>query len=262
MEYCESGDLSFFIQRMKKENKLILEEKIWKIFIQLCIGLFYLHKKKILHRDLKTQNIFIAKEKSDEVIKIGDLGVAKALSHTTFANTFVGTPYYLSPEICEEKPYNEKSDIWALGCILYQMCTFQHPCNAKNQAALILKILTSEIQPIDTEVYSMQTCKIINTMLEKNHFKRPKIEELLKNENFLQKCKQYGLYEVVLIETGRFPMNSNVSTSNLVNNNNNVVIGNSNNVICSSNSKNKMNRINSNVSNGKNSNSNNVIKYQ
>ena len=75
-------------------------------------------------------NVFLAKNNS---VRIGDLGVAKVLNdNTNFAKTFVGTPYYLSPEMCEEKPYNEKSDIWAFGCLLYELCTFKHPFDAKN----------------------------------------------------------------------------------------------------------------------------------
>ena len=85
----------------------------------------YVHDKKILHRDLKTQNIFLS-SKGD--IKIGDFGIARVLQHTyDCANTAIGTPYYLSPEICQEKPYNQKSDIWSLGCVLYKMMMLKYP---------------------------------------------------------------------------------------------------------------------------------------
>lgn len=191
MEFCEKGDLSKLIKQYSSNgnsnnniNNVISdkdtglpEEKIWQILVQMCIGLNYLHSKKILHRDLKTQNILINKA---DVIKIGDLGVAKALSHTTFAKTFVGTPYYLSPEICEEKPYNEKSDIWALGCCIYQMATLNHPFNASSQPALIMKILRDQYKPISKE-YSCELSNLIDIMLEKNHFVRPKIGDIIKN---------------------------------------------------------------------------------
>lgn len=95
----------------------------------MCFGLEYIHGQKILHRDIKSMNVFL---QNDE-IRIGDLGVAKVLSNTAaFAHTMVGTPYYLSPELCEEKPYNIKSDVWALGCVLYEMCTLRHPFDAHN----------------------------------------------------------------------------------------------------------------------------------
>ena len=129
-------------------------------------------------------NIFLTK---DDKVRIGDLGVAKKLnSENSFAHTFVGTPYYLSPEMCEEKPYNEKSDIWSLGCILYEMLTFNHPFNAKNPAALCLKILTSKYDPIPRE-YSCDIKKIVELLLEKDYLKRPSIFEIIKNQSKILK---------------------------------------------------------------------------
>ena len=136
MEFWDGGDLSYFLKQQNK--KYLKEEKIWRFFIQICLGLEHIHKNKILHRDIKTLNIFLHK---NEAVKIGDLGVAKMLNSNDFAHTMVGTPFYLSPELCEEKPYNEKSDIWAMGCLLYELCTFRHPFEAANQASLILKII-------------------------------------------------------------------------------------------------------------------------
>ncbi len=183
MEYCDGGDLSIYLKEYLKVGKFLPEEKIWKIFIQICLGINYIHSKKILHRDLKTMNIFLMK---DERVRIGDLGVAKVLNQNSFANTFVGTPYYLSPEICEEKPYNEKSDIWALGCILYEMATFRHPFNASNQGALIIKILTGNYEQISNKDYSNDLKRIVNSLLEKIYLKRPSIKDILKNpSNFL-----------------------------------------------------------------------------
>lgn len=182
MEYCDGGDLSHYLNIHMKTGKFLSEEKIWKFFIQICLGIAYIHNKKILHRDLKTLNIFLTK---DEKVRIGDLGVAKVLSQTNFAKTFVGTPYYLSPEICEEKPYNEKSDIWALGCILYEMATYKHPFNATNQGALILKILKGKFDPISSKDYSVELKKMIDMLLERNHFKRPSINEILKNPSII-----------------------------------------------------------------------------
>lgn len=182
MEYCDGGDLSHCLNHQLKSNRLMGEERIWKYFIQICLGLAYIHSKKILHRDLKTLNIFLTK---DGRVKIGDLGVAKVLNQTNFARTFVGTPYYLSPEICEEKPYNEKSDVWALGCILYEMATFKHPFNATNQGALILKILKGKYDPLSSRDFSSDLRKMVDLLLEKNHFKRPAITEIIRNPSNL-----------------------------------------------------------------------------
>lgn len=144
MEFCEGGDLSTFIK--SNIGRPIHENKIWKFVIQMLVGLDYLHSKKILHRDIKTLNVFITKE---EEVRIGDLGVAKILcENDNFAKTLVGTPYYLSPELCEERPYNEKSDIWAFGCVVYELCTSKHPFDANNVAALMIKILKGRFNVI------------------------------------------------------------------------------------------------------------------
>jgi len=91
-------------------------------------------------------NIFL---NNNDLIKIGDLGISKILQTNAKANTYIGTPYYLSPEVCEVKPYNSKSDIGALGCILYELWTFRKPFNAFNQAALYMKIIEGKYTPIN-----------------------------------------------------------------------------------------------------------------
>ena len=194
MEYCEGGDLSMFIKNQK--GKPLTDFQIWSIFIQSCLGLYYLHMQKILHRDIKSLNIFMNKQGN---VKLGDLGVAKVLS-TSFANTFVGTPYYLSPEMCEEKPYNEKSDVWALGCIFYELVTFKHPFNAMNQGALIIKIIRGKYDPLPLNTNS-DIKKIIELILEKNSLKRPFVTEILKNPILISKAKQYNLYDDI-VDTG------------------------------------------------------------
>lgn len=135
MEFCEGGDLSAFLRQ--QNGKHLKEERIWRLFVEICMGLEYIHRNRVLHRDIKALNVFL----SSEGAKIGDLGVAKAVSAEGFARTMVGTPFYLSPELCEERPYNEKSDVWALGCLLYELCTFRRPFEAATQPSLILRII-------------------------------------------------------------------------------------------------------------------------
>ncbi len=97
-------------------------------------GLKHLHEKRILHRDLKPANILVA---ADGRLVIGDLGLGRAMGpQTHFARTTVGTPLYFSPEICEERPYSFKSDVWALGCIMYELAALKTPFRAANQLAL------------------------------------------------------------------------------------------------------------------------------
>ena len=195
MEYCEYGDLDSYIKNLKKNNKHLSENQIWKFFIEICTGLSYMHNKKILHRDMKSSNIFLTKNLD---IKIGDLGVAKALKNTLHAHTFIGTPYYLSPEICEEKPYNEKSDVWALGCILYELINLKHPFNASNQAALFLKILNGKYENFSNIYkYSDELLKFIDLLLEKDFNKRPSMKDIIFNPIFKNKAKLLGLNDYI-----------------------------------------------------------------
>ncbi|CAM9596832.1 unnamed protein product, partial [Phaeothamnion confervicola] len=145
------------------------EEAVWSILLQVASGLEYLHAHRVLHRDLKAANIFlhgggdgsgshdvcggggnhVGGYRRHVSVRIGDLGVAKSLgTNTAFANTFIGTPYYLSPELCADRPYDAKSDMWALGVVLYEMLTLRRPFTASNQCALILRILSGRYEPL------------------------------------------------------------------------------------------------------------------
>ena len=209
MEYCESGDLNDFIENQKKTKVLLKEEVIWKFFIKITLGLADIHKLKILHRDLKSLNIFLKQEKD---VRVGDLGVAKVLNQTFFAKTFIGTPYYLSPEICEDKPYNDKSDVWALGCILYELCTYQHPFTARSQGGLILKILNENPKPIN-DCYSKELKHLIKVIFDKDYQKRPSCLDILKMNYVIEKAKNFGIYEDI---KSSFPEIENSSSNDKV----------------------------------------------
>ena len=188
MEYCDKGDLSQAIRNQM--GRLLPEPKIWKFFIQMCLGLEYIHSRKILHRDIKSMNVFLVR---DDVIRIGDLGVAKVLANTAaFAHTMVGTPYYLSPELCEEKPYNVKSDVWALGCVLYELCTLKHPFDAINQGALLLKIIKGTYISIST-MYSQELREMVDACLCKDYRKRPNIPAILNRPGMKEKAISFGI---------------------------------------------------------------------
>jgi serine/threonine protein kinase len=193
MEYCSGGDLSHFIKQNKKEGKRIEEETIWKIFTQLCMALKACHCKvsmdspvsnsppssnnvKIIHRDLKPANIMLD---SDCNIKLGDFGLAKILSQSRqYAHTNVGTPYYMSPEQISGNGYDEKGDIWSLGCVLYELCTFNPPFEASNPLNLAIKINKGIYKPIDPALYSQELIDLISKMLCVESVKRIHIEQI------------------------------------------------------------------------------------
>eukprot|EP00753_Platysulcus_tardus_P006157 PLAT14004.2.p1 GENE.PLAT14004.2~~PLAT14004.2.p1 ORF type:complete len:852 (+),score=324.25 PLAT14004.2:327-2558(+) len=146
-------------------------------FTQLACALNYIHSRRILHRDLKTQNIFLT---SSGVIKLGDFGISKVLSSTaSMASTMIGTPYYMSPELCEDAPYNNKSDMWALGCVLYELTTLTRAFEGRNIGALVLKIISGRYPPIPDR-YSTHLAQLVDALLQKDPAERPDAVDLLR----------------------------------------------------------------------------------
>ena len=174
MEYAEGGDLWRYIQN--RNGRHIPESQILIWIQQLCSALSYVHSQNILHRDLKSRNIFLDSENN---AKLGDFGIAKVLEHTgDFAKTIVGSPFYLSPEICNGVPYDEKTDIWSLGCIFYEMCTLTPAFSGNNMGNVVMKILLQKQQPIPS-MYSKDLSKLINSMLMKEPSERPNLSQIL-----------------------------------------------------------------------------------
>ncbi|CAF4882176.1 unnamed protein product, partial [Rotaria sp. Silwood1] len=178
MAYCEGGDLYTKLKERKANKQPLTENQIVEWFVQICMALQYMHDKSILHRDLKTQNIFLTK---NEIVKVGDLGIARVLdSGNDLATTIIGTPYYMSPEIFSNKPYGQKSDIWALGCCVYEMTTLEHAFNAKDMNSLVLKIIRGQM-PQTSKKYSEPLTALIKSMLSKNPDERPTAKKILQN---------------------------------------------------------------------------------
>ncbi|TGZ65784.1 hypothetical protein CRM22_005694 [Opisthorchis felineus] len=194
MEYCDQGDLYHKINAQK--GVLMAESRVLDYFVQICLGLKHIHDRMILHRDIKTQNIFL---NSDGRVKLGDFGIAKVLNHTLdLARTCIGTPYYLSPEICENKPYNHKSDIWALGCVLYEMTTLKHAFEAGNMKNLVLKIIRGTYPPVSPK-YSYELRCLISQLFRRSPRDRPSIATILRKP-FLTKRIHRFLTETQVAE--------------------------------------------------------------
>ncbi|RLW08217.1 hypothetical protein DV515_00003210 [Chloebia gouldiae] len=182
MEYCDGGDL---MKRINMQHGVLFDEdQILSWFVQISLGLKHIHDKKILHRDVKAQNVFLSN--NGKVAKLGDFGIARQLNSTTeFAHTCVGTPYYLSPEICENRPYNNKTDIWSLGCVLYELCALKHPFQGNSLHELVLKICRGRFQPVSPN-YSYDLRILISQLFKISPRDRPSINSILKKP-FLQK---------------------------------------------------------------------------
>ncbi|WVQ73033.1 hypothetical protein IAR50_002596 [Cryptococcus sp. DSM 104548] len=199
MEFCTSGDLGTLIRRAQRNNSSIPEDKIWNIFLQIVLALHHCHwpaerqaksggrtssapvpadggaRYQVLHRDLKPENVFL----SDEFVKLGDFGLSKDMGTASFTSTYVGTPLYMPPEILAENRYDTKSDIWSLGCLVYEMCALNSPfSNAQTQQELITMVKSGKIPPLPPH-YSPALRSVIKAMLTLNPTKRPSTKDLL-----------------------------------------------------------------------------------
>ncbi|KAI1324545.1 kinase-like protein [Xylariaceae sp. FL0255] len=201
MEYCGNGDLGRVIRNLTRENKYAEEEFVWVVFSQLVTALYRCHygvdppevgkniltsglktKPKtppgamtILHRDLKPENVFLGENNS---VKLGDFGLSKMIQSHDFASTYVGTPFYMSPEICAAERYTLKSDIWSLGCVIYELCAREPPFNAKTHFQLVQKIKEGKVAALP-RVYSAELMAVIRDCLKVNPDHRPDTVTLL-----------------------------------------------------------------------------------
>ena len=174
MEFADRGDLSKLIRDQR--GRFFHENIVTDVFLQMSLGLKHIHDRKILHRDLKTANIFLTRSGQ---VKIGDFGVSRVLRNTAeLAKTVIGTPLYMSPEILDNKNYNSKSDIWSMGCILYELMCLRLPFNGKSMPELCRNImLSSYVQP--PSHYSTEIRQLLKELLSKAPRERPGINSVL-----------------------------------------------------------------------------------
>jgi len=190
MEYCEGGDISQLIKKWKIEKQSLPEDQVWKIFTQVVFALkeWHYHKGgKILHRDIKPGNLFLD---IDNNVKLGDFGLSRIMGkESLYAYTNVGTPYYMSPEQISEEKYDEKSDIWSLGWIMYEITSLKPPFEATSQLALAVKIKDGKFNRIPKN-YSEELWRVITLMLSPNKENRPTIKDLLNVPQILLRIRE------------------------------------------------------------------------
>lgn len=186
MEHCNGGDLGRLLKA--QAGRLLPEEDVMIKFVQVCLALHYMHARGVLHRDLKTSNVFVSEM---GVLKLGDFGVSKmANSDASMIATLVGTPQYMSPEMCDNKPYGKKSDVWALGCILCELCTLAHAFDETSMSKIILRILSGRYNPVPT-AYSEDLRQLVAQMLSPNPRDRPSVRQVLRQSYVRQYAEQF-----------------------------------------------------------------------
>uniref|UniRef100_A0A7M4E884 Serine/threonine-protein kinase Nek10 n=1 Tax=Crocodylus porosus TaxID=8502 RepID=A0A7M4E884_CROPO len=176
MELIEGVPLGEHFHSLKEKQQQFTEERIWNIFIQLCLALRYLHKeKRIVHRDLTPNNIMLGDK---DKVTITDFGLAKQKQENSKLTSVVGTILYSCPEVVKSEPYGEKADVWAAGCILYQMATLNPPFYSTNMLSLATKIVGAMYEPVPEGVYSEKVSVTIKRCLTPDAETRPDIVEV------------------------------------------------------------------------------------
>jgi len=176
MEYAEKGDVLQKIEANFKRHNTFPEYELWSTMIQCLCGLKALHDLNVMHRDIKCANILISARGE---CKLADFNVSKVVNHKEgFLHTQTGTPYYASPEVWKDRPYDFKSDIWSLGCVLYEMAALRPPFKANDMAGLYKKVVSAQYPPISSR-YSLEFKELISLMLQPNPNLRPTTDQLL-----------------------------------------------------------------------------------
>ncbi|KAJ0066637.1 hypothetical protein NL108_016474, partial [Boleophthalmus pectinirostris] len=159
MELIDGVPLAEHLSSLKEKNQSFTEERVWNIFIQMCLALRYLHRdKRIVHRDLSPNNIMLGEQ---DWVTITDFGLAKQKQENSKLTSVVGTILYSCPEVVKSEPYGEKADVWALGCVLYQMVTLQPPFYSSNMLSLANKIVEAQYEPVKSDQYSDRVVHMI-----------------------------------------------------------------------------------------------------
>lgn len=218
MEYCDGGDISELIKKYRESKQYVPETLIWQIFTQTLLALYRCHYgidiepvssmfkstpevkppevpglQVVIHRDIKPENIFFMSDKY--TVKLGDFGLAKCLApHTHFTQTYVGTPYYMPPEVISEQAYNTVCDVWSLGCVMYELCALSPPFTAKTHVQLQEKIKSGVYNELPSH-YSNRLKLCIYACLITDPQERADVNQLLQETSFKIYRREWELYQ-------------------------------------------------------------------
>ena len=147
MEYAQGGTLEQAIRARQGTYPKPFEPPLVVRWLSEIVGaLQHLHEQCVLHRDLKTANIFLHAKGDAAELRLGDFGVSRELStYTHFARTAVGTPHYMAPEVLASAPYAHAADVWSVGVVLFELLTLKRPFCGEHLGSLVTAILNNEL---------------------------------------------------------------------------------------------------------------------
>jgi serine/threonine protein kinase len=218
MEFADSGDLYQRIVEFQRKGCYMSEKFIWATLIQITQGLAVLHELKILHRDLKSANVFLNR---DGTAKLGDMNVSK-VAKAGMLYTQTGTPYYASPEVWNDEPYDFKSDIWSLGCVIYEMAALKPPFRAEDMQGLFRRVMSGEYPRLPRS-FSADLSMLIDMLLQRSPSDRPSAskayaEQILALPSVVRRMSALTVNrssESSLLSTIVFPKNINLLSERL-----------------------------------------------
>lgn len=176
-ECADAGDLLQQINKCKQERAYFREADVWRYLDGMCRGLKALHDMRVLHRDMKCANVFLSANREGTIAKLGDFNVSK-VAKRGLCMTQTGTPYYASPEVWRDMPYDAKSDMWSLGCVLYEMVALRPPFRAEDMEGLYRKVVRGQYPRIPAH-YSQDLADVIAALLQVHPRNRPAVDQLL-----------------------------------------------------------------------------------
>jgi len=192
MELADAGDLSRQIKHRAKEGTPFREHEVAFLFLQVVLGVHYIHEKRMLHRDIKSANVFLL---SCGITKIGDFGFSQQYEDTVsgaVAGTFCGTPYYLAPELWKRQRYSKKADVWSRGILLYEIAALRRPFVSSTMVGLMDKVMGGVYEPLPA-TYSEGMHDLVKKMLCFDPNGRPDTRQILAHPYMVYVLQQFEI---------------------------------------------------------------------